>query len=107
MNGAEHLKKEIIPGFVGPGSHAQNRLVFQRVDRMLGEIKRTARYLGARYHVKGATFEERGYRLKAANQGYAVMGKYWCTGSSLRMRIVVFKAMCLVNRAIRIPLYRA
>eukprot|EP00959_Pyramimonas_sp_CCMP1952_P090580 1896317-Pyramimonas_sp.AAC.1 len=64
-----------------------------RSRRMLGKVKRDAKYLGGRLRFQGSSKPEVELRVRRARQAFAVLGSVWSDSRNVKWRAAVFKSM--------------
>ena len=100
MEKASKLLKNIAAeehqvGFVGPGSVKSMRTLYKGNEwpEGMGKLCPTQRVLGTLLTYKCSNVAERQARLRAAQTGWTVMGRFWSAECSLRIRRIIFRSM--------------
>ena len=88
-------KEEHQIGFVGPGSVKWMRTLYWRNEwpEDIGKLCPTQRVLGTLLTYNCGNVAERQARLRAAQTGWTVMGRFWSAECSLRIRRIIFRSM--------------
>ena len=88
-------KEEHQVGFVGPGSVKSMRTLYKGNEWPEGMVKLcpTQRVLGTLLTYNCSCVAERQARLRAAQTGWTVMGRFWSAECSLRIRRIILRSM--------------